>query len=390
MTDTFSGVDFYNLDTLLGEEEILARNTVRAWVSAELLPVIEDANRNCRFPAELLPSLGNLGVLGATLPERYGCAAANNVVYGLMMQELERGDSALRSFASVQSSLVMYPIFRFGSEEQRVHWLPRLARTDAIGCFGLTEPDHGSDPGSMTTRARRDGDSFVLDGAKMWITNGSVADVALVWAKLDGEVHGFLVEKGTPGFTAPEMKGKHSLRASVTSELVFQNCRIPAENRLPDARGLRAPLACLTQARYGIAWGAVGAAMACFHAARSYALTRTQFSRPIASFQLVQEKLAYMLTEITKAQLLCLQLGRMKDAGTMTFAQVSLAKRNNVDIALTIARMARDILGANGIVDEYPVMRHMNNLESVKTYEGTHDIHTLILGQEITGIAAFT
>jgi glutaryl-CoA dehydrogenase len=389
MTDTFSGVDFYQLDSLLSEEELLARNTVRAFVGARVLPIIEEANRNCRFPAELLPDLGALGVLGATLPEDYGCAGANNVIYGLMMQELERGDSGLRSFASVQSGLVMYPIFRFGSEEQKRAWIPKLATAAAIGCFGLTEPDHGSDPGGMTTRAARDGDHILLNGAKMWITNGSIADVALVWAKLDGEVRGFLVERGAPGFSAPEMKGKHSLRASVTSELVFLDCRIPAANMLPGAAGLRAPLACLTQARYGIAWGAIGAAMACYHAAVEYAKTRRQFNRPIGSFQLVQEKLVHMLTEITKAQLLALQLGRMKDAGSMTFGQVSLAKRNNVDAALGIARLARDILGANGIIDEYPVMRHMNNLESVRTYEGTHDIHTLILGQEITGIAAF-
>jgi glutaryl-CoA dehydrogenase len=389
MTDTFCGVDFYQLDALLSEEELLARNTVRQFVSDRVLPIIEEANRDARFPAELVPELGSLGVLGATLPVEYGCAGANNVIYGLMMQELERGDTGVRSFASVQSGLVMYPIHRYGSEEQKQRWLPSLAVAERIGCFGLTEPDHGSDPGGMITKAVRDGDSFILNGAKMWITNGSVADVALVWAKLDGEVHGFLVEKGTHGFTAPLMKGKHSLRASVTSELVFQDCRIPAANMLPGASGLRAPLSCLTQARYGIAWGAIGAAMACYHTAVEYATVRKQFGKPIGSFQLVQEKLAFMLTEITKAQLLVLQLGRMKDAGTMTFAQVSMAKRNNVDIALTIARQARDILGANGITDEYPVMRHMNNLESVRTYEGTHDIHTLILGQEITGFPAY-
>ena len=385
-----TGKDFYNIDSLLQEEELMVRNAVRSFVSGEVLPIIGEAARDGRFPMHLPAKMAELGMFGPTLPERYGCAGANNVVYGLMMQELERGDSGIRSFASVQSSLVMYPIYRYGSEEQRERWLPKLARAEAVGCFGLTEPDHGSDPGGMETRAVRDGDHYVLNGAKMWITNGTIADVAVVWAKLDGEVRGFLVEKGTPGFTAPEMKGKHSLRASVTSELVFQDCRIPASNMLPDAIGLKAPLSCLTQARYGIAWGAVGAAEACYHTALDYAKTRIQFDRPIASFQLVQQKLVFMETEITKARLLVLHLGRMKDAGTMTFAHVSMAKRNNVDIALTIARTARDILGANGILDEYPVMRHMNNLESVRTYEGTHDIHTLILGHEITGIPAYS
>ncbi|MBR9977755.1 MAG: acyl-CoA dehydrogenase family protein, partial [Bacteroidetes bacterium] len=346
--------------------------------------------REQKFPMHLPAMMADLGMFGPTLPEEYGCAGVNNVMYGLIMQELERGDSGIRSFASVQSSLVMYPVFRYGSEEQRQQWLPRLARAQAIGCFGLTEADHGSDPGGMATRATRDGGHFVLEGSKMWITNGTIADVALVWAKLDGEVRGFLVEKGTPGFSAPEMKGKHSLRASVTSELVFQDCRIPAANMLPDAVGLKAPLSCLTQARYGIAWGAIGAAEACYHTALEYAGTRKQFDKPIASFQLVQQKLVFMETEITKARLLALHLGRMKDDGSMTFAHVSMAKRNNVDIALTIARMARDILGANGILDEYPVMRHMNNLESVRTYEGTHDIHTLILGNYLTGIPAYS
>lgn len=389
MSEPFTAIDFFNTDSLLSEEEILFRNTVREFTSNEILPIIEEANRNARFPMELIQPLASLGVFSATLPEKYGCAGMNNVMYGLMMQELERGDSGVRSFASVQSGLVMYPIFRYGSEEQRVYWLPKLAKAEKIGCFGLTEPDHGSDPGGMKTKAVKDGDSYILNGAKMWITNGTIADVAVVWAKFDGEIHGFLVEKGTPGFTAPEMKGKLSLRASVTSELVFQDCCIPAENLLPDALGLKAPLSCLTQARYGIAWGAVGAAMACFDTALRYTKTRKQFNKPLASFQLIQEKLVFMLTEITKAQLLNIQLGRLKDAGKIKFSQVSLAKRNNVDIALTTARLARDILGANGIIDEYPVMRHMNNLESVKTYEGTHDIHTLILGQEITGIPAF-
>lgn len=385
-----TGADFYNIDSLLQEDELMLRDTIRSFVRKDVLPFIEEASREGFFPEHLPKSMAELGIFGPTLPVEFGCAGASNVMYGLMMQELERGDSGIRSFASVQSSLVMYPIFKYGSEEQKRHWLPLLASAESIGCFGLTEPDHGSDPGGMETRAQRDGDGFILNGAKMWITNGSIADVAVVWAKLEGEIHGFLVEKGTEGFSAPEMKGKHSLRASVTSELVFLDCRIPVANMLPKARGLKAPLSCLTQARYGIAWGAVGAAQACFETARDYALTRKQFDKPIASFQLVQQKLVFMLTEITKAQLLVVHLGRMKDAGTLTFAHVSMAKRNNVDIALRIARIARDILGANGIIDEYPVMRHMNNLESVRTYEGTHDIHTLILGQEITGIAAYS
>ncbi len=382
--------DFFSIDTLLTEEELLVRDTVRAFVNKEVLPIIEEAAREQRFPMHLAKRMAELGIFGATLPEEYGCAGANNVMYGLMMQELERGDSGVRSFASVQSSLVMYPIYRYGTEEQRRHWLPRLATAEAIGCFGLTEPDHGSDPGGMETRAVEDGESFVLNGAKMWITNGTIADVAVVWAKLDGVIRGFLVEKGTPGFTAPEMKGKHSLRASVTSELVFQDCRIPKANMLPGAEGLKAPLSCLTQARYGIAWGAMGSAEMCYSTALDYTVTRKQFDKPIASFQLVQQKLVTMINEITKGRLLALHLGRMKDAGTMTFAQVSMAKRNNVHVALEIARQAREVLGANGILDEYPVMRHMNNLESVYTYEGTHDIHTLIIGHAITGIPAYS
>jgi glutaryl-CoA dehydrogenase len=385
-----TGADFYNIDSLFQEDELMLRAAIRGFVGKEILPIIEEASREGHFPMHLPKMMGGLGIFGPTLPEEFGCAGASNVMYGIMMQELERGDSGIRSFASVQSSLVMYPIFRYGTDAQRSKWLPQLASAEKIGCFGLTEPDHGSDPGGMETRAVRDGDSYVLNGAKMWITNGTIADIAVVWAKLEGEVHGFLVEKGTKGFTAPEMKGKHSLRASVTSELVFQDCRIPSDNLLPGVHGLKGPLSCLTQARYGIAWGAVGAAQACYDTAREYSLTRKQFGKPIASFQLVQQKLVFMLTEITKAQLLAIHLGRMKDAGSMTFAHVSMAKRNNVDMALRIARIARDILGANGIIDEYPVMRHMNNLESVRTYEGTHDIHTLILGQEITGIAAYS
>lgn len=386
----FVGVDYYDVDSLLSEDEILVRDTIRNFVSQEVIPIIERFNRESKAPMNLVPKMAELGVFGANLPAKYGCAEMNSVAYGLVMQELERGDSGLRSFASVQSALVMYPIYTFGSEEQKDHWLPKLAKAETIGCFGLTEPDHGSDPGGMKTRAEKRGNCFVLNGAKMWITNGTISDVAVVWAKLDGEIHGFLVEKGTKGFDAPEMTGKHSLRASVTSELVFQDCVIPEKNLLSKARGLKSPLMCLNQARYGIAWGAVGAALACYDAALNYAKSRIQFDKPIASFQLVQNKLVYMLTEITKAQLLCLQLGRLKDLGKLHHTQVSLAKRNNVEQALIIARKARDILGANGILDEYPVMRHMANLESVYTYEGTHDIHTLILGQDITGIPAYT
>lgn len=385
----FAGVDYCDVQGLLSEDEILVRNTVREFVSGEVIPIIERHNREATFPMTLVPKMAELGILGANLPAKYGCAEMNNVAYGLVMQELERGDSGLRSFASVQSALVMYPIFTFGSEEQKDFWLPKLARAEKIGCFGLTEPDFGSDAGGMKTRAEKKGNTFVLNGAKMWITNGTISDVAVVWAKLDGEIRGFLVEKGTKGFEAPEMTGKHSLRASVTSELVLQDCCVPEENLLPSSQGLKSPLMCLNQARYGIAWGSVGSAMACYDAALNYAKTRIQFDKPIASFQLVQEKLVYMLTEITKAQLLCLQLGRLRDQGKLRHSQVSLAKRNNVHQALIIARKARDILGANGILDEYPVMRHMTNLESVYTYEGTHDIHTLILGEDITGIQAY-
>ena len=385
----FQGVDYLNIDSLLSEEEILVRNTVREFVDDEVLPIIEKHNRAGTFPIELAPKMGELGLMGATLPEEYGCAGLNNVSYGLMMQELERGDSGVRSFASVQSGLVMYPIFAFGSPVQKEQWLSKLAKAEKIGCFGLTEPDFGSNPGGMITRAEETSDGYILNGAKMWITNGTIADVAVVWAKLNGKVNGFLVEKGTAGFTAPEMKGKHSLRASITSELIFQDVHIPRENRLPGGDGLRLPLSCLSQARYGIAWGAIGAAMACYDSALNYAKTRIQFDKPIGSFQLTQAKLVHMLTEITKGQLVSLQLGRLKDAGKVRFQQISFAKRNNVFHALEIAREARSILGANGILDEYPVMRHAANLESVLTYEGTHEMHTLILGEDITGIAAF-
>ncbi|HEV2105092.1 MAG TPA: acyl-CoA dehydrogenase family protein, partial [Candidatus Eisenbacteria bacterium] len=357
------------------------------------LPRIEQAYEDARFPVDVIPELAGMGLLGATLPETYGCAGVSATAYGLAMQELERGDSGLRSFASVQGSLAMYPIFAYGSEAQRLKWLSRMARGEVIGCFGLTEPDHGSDPAGMITRARRVDGGYVLNGAKMWITNGTLADLAVVWAQLreDGQdtIRGFLVEKDAKGFSAPEQKRKHSLRASVTSELILQDVFVPEEGLLPGVSGLKGPLGCLSQARFGIAFGVVGAAMACFHAATEYAKSRVMFGRPIGGFQLVQSELADMLTEITKAQLLCVQLGRMKERGTVQPAQISLAKRNNCEVALDIARRARDILGANGITAEYPVMRHMCNLESVKTYEGTHNIHTLVLGEAVTGIAAY-
>lgn len=381
--------DFYKIDDLLQSDEILFRDTVRQFVNDRILPIIDQHYQDGLFPNEILSDLASIGAFGITIPEEYGGSGSSYLNYGLAMQELERGDSAVRSFASVQSSLVMYPIFKYGSEEQKKKWLPDLASVNKIGCFGLTEPDFGSNPSGMITSAKKTDNGYLLNGAKMWITNGTLADIALVWAKLDGVVHGFLVEKGTPGFSAPEMKGKYSLRASVTSELIFQDCEIPKENILPNVKGLKGPLSCLTQARYGISWGAVGAAIACYESAVDYAKSRIQFGKPIGSFQLIQEKLADMLTEITKAQLVNFRLAQLMDGGKATPQHVSFAKRNNVAMALEVARKARLIHGANGILGEYPIMRHAANLESVITYEGTHDIHTLILGQEITGIGAY-
>jgi len=390
----FTGVDFYQMDGLLSEEERAVRDTVRSWVDDHLMPVIGEAYIEGRFPKQLVPGMAELGMLGANLPEEYGCAGLSSVAYGLIMQELERGDSGIRSFASVQGALVMYPIFAFGSEEQRRRWLPSLAQGTDIGCFGLTEPDFGSNPGGMITTARETADGWVLNGAKMWITNGSQATVAIIWAKTGDladtrSVRGFIVPADTRGFSARDQKGKLSLRASDTSELILEDVRVPRDALLPGSKGLKSPLMCLTQARYGIAWGAVGAAMACYDEALSYARNRVMFDRPIAQTQIQQVRLADMLTEITKAQLLALQLGRLKDQGTMTPEQVSLAKRNNVNMACECAREARRLLGANGILAEYHSMRHMANLESVYTYEGTHDMHSLILGETITGLAAF-
>jgi glutaryl-CoA dehydrogenase len=391
MGTTTEVTDFMGFQALLSDEEKQVRATARQFVNEEVLPIIDKHAQNETFPTHLIGKMGDLGFYGPNLPEKYGCAGLSNVAYGLLMYELERGDSALRSFASVQGSLVMYPIYAYGSDAQKEYWLPRMAAGKTIGCFGLTEPDFGSNPGGMRTRAVREaGGAWRLNGSKMWITNGSIADVAVVWAKTDDGIRGFLVEKGTTGFTAPQMKGKWSLRASVTSELILEDVVVDEEKSLlPKVKGIKGPLGCLTQARYGIAWGALGAADSCYQTALEYALNRIQFDKPIASFQLQQRKLAEMVTEITKGQLLVLHLGRLKDQGNYTFAQVSMAKMNNVKIALEIARAARTILGANGIMGEYPIMRHANNLESVYTYEGTHDMHTLIIGQEVTGISAF-
>lgn len=390
----FRGVDFIGFDSLLNDDERLVRDTARKFIEDNLIPIIEECNREGRFPRELVKPMGELGFFGANL-KGYGCAGMSNVEYGLVTQELERGDSGLRSFVSVQSALVMYPIYTFGSDEQKNTWLPAMQKGEKLGCFGLTEPDFGSNPGGMRTRARRSGNEYVLNGEKMWITSGSIADVAVIWAKTDdsndaSSIRGFLVETSRPGFRAEDIHGKWSLRASVTSSLSLQDVRVPASNMLPKSGGLKSPLMCLNQARYGIAWGAVGAAMACYDCALQYSLFRKQFhNEPIASRQLVQEKLAWMITEITKAQLLVLQVGRLKDQQKVAHQHISMAKRNNVWMALECARLARDILGANGVADEYPVFRHMANLESVKTYEGTHDIHTLIIGQSVTGIDAF-
>jgi len=394
MAPRFEGVDFYDVSALLSEEERAVRDTVRQWVDDRLLPVIGAHYLAGSFPRQLVPEMAELGFFGANLPEQYGCAGLNNVAYGLIMQELERGDSGVRSFASVQGALVMYPIHAFGSDDQKQKWLPAMASGEVIGCFGLTEPDYGSNPGGMITTAKETADGWVLNGAKMWITNGSTAKVAIIWAKtgaLDdpGSIRGFIVPTDTAGFSAKDQQGKLSLRASDTSELVLQDVHVAKDALLPLSRGLKSPLSCLTQARYGIAWGAVGAAMGCYDEALRYAKQRVMFGRPIAAFQLQQQRLAEMLTEITKAQLLVLQLGRLKDLGKATPQRVSLAKRNNVDVACDVAREARRLLGANGILAEYTAMRHLANLESVYTYEGTHDMHTLILGEEITGISAF-
>ena len=385
----YIGPDFYNITDLLTEEELLIQQTANDFVQEKFMPLIREHHRQGTFPVELVPQMGELGFFGASLPEEAGGAAVSNVAYGLIMHELERGDSGLRSFASVQGGLVMYPIWKYGSDEQKQQWLPKLSSGEVIGCFGLTEPDFGSNPAGMITRARSTSDGWVLNGAKMWITNGTLADVALVWAKDENDVvRGFLVEKGTPGFTAPEMRGKLSLRASVTSELILQDVVVPNSAVLPNVEGLKGPLSCLTQARYSIAWGVIGAAVDCYETALRYAKERKQFSKPIAGYQLTQAKLVDMLEEITKALLLAIQLGRLKDTGKMDFNQVALAKRNNVRIARDIARTAREILGASGILDEYPVQRHAMNLESVYTYEGTHEMHTLIVGQKITGLNA--
>lgn len=389
-TDRFEAHDYYNMDDLLTDEHKLIRDAARAWVKKEVSPIIEDYYERAAFPSQIIPGLGEIGGFGPYIPVEYGGAGLDQISYGLIMQELERCDSGLRSTSSVQSSLVMYPIWKFGNEEQRIKFLPKLATGEFIGCFGLTEPDHGSNPGGMITNIKDMGDHYLLNGAKMWISNAPFADVAVVWAKDEtGRIKGILVERGMEGFDTPEMHGKHSLRASATGELIFNNVKVPKENLLPGKDGLGAPLMCLDSARYGIAWGAIGAAMDCYDSALRYSKERIQFGKPIASFQLVQKKLAEMITEITKAQLLTLRLGQLRNEGKATSAQISMAKRNNVNMALEIAREARQIHGAMGISNEYSIMRHMANLESVVTYEGTHDIHLLITGLDVTGIAAF-
>ena len=385
----FAGVDYLQIDSLFNEQELLVRQTTRQFIEDRAMPLIRDCFRDGRFPKELIPEMGELGFFGANL-EGYGCAGMSNVEYGLIMQEIERCDSGLRSFVSVQGALVMYPILTYGSEEQKQRWLPLLQSGKAIGCFGLTEPGYGSNPAGMTTKAVRDGAHWVLNGEKTWITNGSVADVAVVWARAEEGIRGFLVEAGTPGYSTSDIHGKLSMRASVTSSLAFADCRSPADQMLPNVRGLKGPLGCLSQARHGIGWGVLGAAMDCYETARQYTILRKQFDdKPIAGHQLVQEKLAWMITEITKAQLLALQCGRVKDQGKLDPAHISMLKQNNVRIALECARLSRDLLGGNGIMDEYPIMRHMCNLETVKTYEGTDHIHTLVIGERVTGIAAY-
>jgi len=386
----FQGLDFLELEGELSEEERMVRDAVRSFVDERILPLIGKCYEDGRFPSELVPEMASLGLFGPTIPEEYGGQGLGSVAYGVMCRELERGDSGIRSMASVQGSLVMFPIFEYGSEEQKKRWLPKLAKGEAIGCFGLTEPDAGSNPGGMLSRCKKDGTGWVLNGRKMWITNGTVSDVSIVWAKDDaGVVRGFLVEKGTKGFTAPETKGKWSLRASVTSELVLDDVRVPDSHRLPKAEGLKAPLSCLTQARYGIAWGAVGAAMACFEEALNYSKDRIVFNKPLAGFQIPQMKLADMATDITLGQLMSLKIGRLKELGRLSHFQVSMAKRNNVSMALRISRVCRDMLGANGILLEYHSGRHMCNLETVYTYEGTHDIHSLAIGEAVTGLPAY-
>ncbi len=388
--DRYQHHDYYNIDDLLSEEHLLARDAVRAWVKQEVSPIIEDCYEKGVCPKQLYKGLAEIGAYGPSIPTEYGGGGMDEIAYGVIMQELERGDSGVRSMASVQGSLVMYPIFRFGSEEQKRYFLPKLGNGDFIGCFGLTEPDHGSNPNGMVTNVKDDGDSYILNGAKMWITNSPVADIAVVWAKReDGKIIGIIVEKGMKGFTTPEIHGKLSLRASITGELVFEDVRVPKKNVLPNVEGLKGPLSCLSKARYGIAWGAIGAGLDCYDSALRYSLERQQFGKPLAGFQLTQKKLAEMITEITKAQLLAWRLGTLANKGKATPAQISMAKRNNVHMALEIAREARQIHGGMGITNEYPIMRHMMNLETVLTYEGTHDIHLLITGMDVTGVNAF-
>ena len=384
------GPDFYSITDLLTDEELLIQQTANDFVKAEFMPLISEHYENGTFPMQLIPKLGELGFMGSSLPEQSGGAGVSNVAYGLILHELERGDSGLRSFASVQGSLVMYPIHAYGSDDQKAKWLPGLGAGNLIGCFGLTEPNFGSNPGGMTTRCKRDGDNWIINGNKMWITNGSLADVALVWARdEEGIVRGFLLEKGMDGFSSSDIHGKLSLRASVTSELSMDNVRVKDSSRLPNIEGLKGPLSCLTQARYGIAWGMVGAAVDCYNTALNYAKERKQFSKPIAGYQLTQAKLADMVTSLTESQLLVYRLGRLKDEGKMTFQQVSMAKRNNCSMARDIAKLSREILGGNGIVGDYSPIRHMANIESVYTYEGTHEMHSLIIGENITGISAY-